>query len=458
MATVKNRRQLIEKGSREHLRKARALILDSYETALNSVEPAGLIKTKITLEKSILSVDSLRYDLRRFKRIYVVGGGKAGGAMAAALEKVMGDWITSGIVNVPKGKIPKTENITLNQASHPLPDQAGVEGTKQMLQIAEQANEDDLVICLISGGGSSLMPMPRDGITIKDKQELTEALLKSGAAIHEVNIVRKHLSGFKGGLLAKKAYPATVLNLIISDVVGDALGDIASGPTAPDFSTFSDAICVLKKYAIWDNAPFSVRSVLMQGEIGILPETPKPNEVFFEKVQSSIIGNNRLACLAACRFFESKGINAQLLAKPLEGEARQVGAELALKTREDVISRDSVERSVCFVAGGETTVAVKGKGVGGRNQELTLATVIQLKGLEGFVFASLSTDGLDGPTDAAGALCDSDTLALAEFLKLNPEQYLAENDSNTFFCKLKDLVFTGQTGTNVNDIAIMLIL
>ncbi len=458
MATIKNRKQLIEKGSSEHLKKARALILDSYETALDSVDPAGLIKTKIKLEKSILIVDSLRYDLQRFKRIYVVGGGKAGGAMAAALEKIMGNWITKGIVNVPRGKIPKTDKITINQASHPLPDQAGVEGTKQMLQIAEEATEDDLIICVISGGGSSLMPSPREDITLKDKQVLTETLLKSGAAIHEVNIVRKHLSGFKGGLLAKRAYPATVLNLIISDVVGDALGDIASGPTAPDSSTFSDAICVLKKYSIWDNAPSSVRNVLKQGEMGILPETPKPNEVFFEKVQSSIIGNNRLACLAVCRFFESKGINAQLLATPLEGEARQVGAALALRTREAAISRDSAEKSVCFIVGGETTVTVKGKGVGGRNQELTLATAIQLRGLEGFVFASLSTDGLDGPTNAAGALCDNDTYALAEFLSLDPQQYLTKNDSNTFFCKLGDLVFTGQTGTNVNDIAVMLIL
>jgi glycerate 2-kinase len=457
MVRVENKKKLINKSRTESLRKARALILDGYEAALSAVEPAQLVKSRISITDNTLNVDDITYNLAKFKKIYVVGGGKAGASMVVGLEEVMGNWITGGIVNVPKGKIPKTEKITLNQASHPLPDQVGVEGTQQMLEIAKQATEDDLIICLISGGGSSLMPLPRAKISLEDKQEITGTLLRSGAAIGEVNTVRKHLSSFKGGFLAKEAYPATVLNLIISDVVGDALGDIASGPTVPDYTTFNDAIGVLKKYSLWEKAPVSVRTLLIQGKLGNVAETPKPNEAFFEKVHSSIIGNNRIACLAISRFFESQGIKPYLLEKPIEGEARQVGGDLAAKIREAASSCDSIKKPICFVAGGETTVTVKGKGVGGRNQELSLATAIMLKGFKGFVFASLSTDGLDGPTNAAGAISDGDTLDHAMSLGLNPELFLSSNDTYTFFSKLDDLVITGKTGTNVNDIAVMLV-
>lgn len=454
MIIVKNKKRLIDKSKNELFKEARALTLDSYEYALTAIEPAKLIKSKLSLIDHNLKVDSEIYDLSRFRNIYVIGGGKAGASVAVALEQVIGDHITSGIVNIPEGKFPKTKKITLNQASHPLPNRAGVEGSKQMVKIANKATADDLIICLISGGGSSLMPLPRDGISLEDKQEITQTLLKSGAKIDEVNTIRKHLSSLKGGFLAKETYPATMLNLIISDVVGDELGAIASGPTVPDSTTFKDAIGILRKYRLWKKSPLSVRNVLMKGKKGLIEETPKPNTKFFKKVHNSIIGNNRTACFAVKNFFDLQAFNTYFLESPLEGEARIVSEILASKIRD---YSDSIKKPFCLVAGGETTVTVKGNGIGGRNQELSLATAIMLEGFEEFVFASLSTDGIDGPTEAAGAICDSYTLELARSLELDPKIFLSQNDSYSFFRELEDLVITGRTGTNVNDIVVALI-
>lgn len=451
LAIIKNKSQLINKGN-ESTRNARLLILESYEAALNAVKPEKLIKSKISFQTPILKIENLTFDLRSFKNIYVVGGGKASGEMAAALEHILGKWIKKGIVNVPRGNGPRTNIIILNQASHPLPDQSGIEGTKQMLKIAEQATQDDLLICLISGGGSSLMPMPREELALKDKQELTQKLLKSGANISEINIVRKHLSAFKGGFLAKKAYPATILNLIISDVVGDKLGDVASGPTVPDVSTFTDAQNVLVKYKIWDSTPLSIQTILKQGQQGKIAETPKPDQEFFKKVYNVILANNQSVCTAVRDYFDTKGINTYLLPDPLEGEARQVATAIAQK-----IQALKFSKPFCFIGGGETTVTVSGKGLGGRNQELSLALAIHLFHLESFVFASLSTDGIDGPTDAAGAIVDDNTLNRAKMSGLNPKYFLKQNNSYRFFSILEDLVITGKTGTNVNDIAIIIL-
>jgi glycerate-2-kinase len=299
------------------------------------------------------------------------------------------------------------------------------------------------------------MPLPIDGLTLKDKQELTGQLLKCGADIKEINIVRKHLSAIKGGNLAKAAYPATVLSLIISDVVGDPLGSIASGPTSPDESTFKDAAEILKKYHLWETAPKAVKKAIEEGKNDRVAETPKPSDPAFEKVYNVIVGSNQSALDTVKAFFESHGIKTQLIAEPLEGEAKAVAAMLAEKIR---TTKKTQPKPVCIVAGGETTVTVKGKGLGGRNQELALAMTLQLKGEVGFVFVALSTDGVDGPTDAAGAIIYSSTLRRAEKLRRKPEEFLQDNDSYHFFSALGDLVLTGRTGTNVNDLAIMLIL
>jgi len=458
MIVIKDKAQLVKNGGSQLNRKARDLALKSLEHALNTVDPKQIVKDKLLVEGSILKVDGRSFDLRKLKHIYVVGGGKASGSMAEAVEQTLGKRITSGLVNVPHGSKSKTNIIELHGASHPVPDEAGVEGTRQMLRIADQAESEDLVICLISGGGSSLMPLPRGNISLSDKRELTNALLRSGATINEINTVRKHISDFKGGWLAKKAYPATILNLILSDVMGDPLDFIASGPTVPDSTTFADAAEVLKKYKLWFQASASVRKVLSDGVKGAIPETPKAEDEAFKKVFNVVVGNNRYASLAACQQLKSAGLNTLLLTATLEGEARQVGTVLASIAKEVAASGNPVAKPAGIVAGGETTVTVTGKGLGGRNQEIALAAALKLKGLDGVVVASLSTDGVEGPTDAAGAIVDGETLARATEMGLAAEKFLAENDSYHFFSKLSDLIFTGPTGTNVNDISVIVVV
>jgi len=458
MVTIKNKEQLVKNGETELDRKARTLALESLESALNAVDPRQIIESRVLLKKSVLKVNGYSFDLKKFRNVYVVGGGKASGSMAEALEQVLGKHVTAGSVNIPCGIKHKTKNISLHEASHPIPDHSGVEGTQHILQMVERAKKDDLIICLISGGGSSLMPLPRGEISITDKREITEALLKSGATINEINTVRKHISDFKGGWLAKRAYPATILNLILSDVVGDPLDFIASGPTVPDSTTFSEAIKVLKKYGLWDNAPTSIKRVLSDGEKGQIPETPKANDKAFKRVYNIVVGNNRFASLAACEFLKSAKLNTLLLTSTIEGEAKDVGVTLASIAREVSVSGNPVPKPAGIVAGGETTVTVTGNGLGGRNQEIALAATLELGEADGLVVASLSTDGVDGPTDAAGAITDGKTLVRAKEAGLNAEEFLAENNSYNFFSKLGDLIFTGPTGTNVNDISVIVIV
>lgn len=458
MTKITNKSQLIKRGSTELTRKARSLALESLEHALKAADPKRMLKARLFLKNSTLYINDYTFNLQNFRNIYVIGGGKATGAMAEVIEEKLGNYITKGTVNIPHGYKQKTHTIIIHGANHPIPNNAGTTGTRQMLTIAEQAEKDDLIICLLSGGGSSLMPLPRNGIPLRDKQELTSALLKSGATINEVNTVRKHISDFKGGWLAKKAYPATILNIILSDVVCDKLDSIASGPTVPDPTTFVDARKVLEKYGLWANAPSPVRQVLVQGEKGLIAETPKADDMAFEKVYNVIVGNNRSASIAACRYLKSESVGTLLLPTTLEGEAREMGTMLASRAHEILVSGNLMLKPTGVIAGGETTVTVTGEGVGGRNQELALAAVRKLSGFDGVALASLSTDGVDGPTDAAGAIVDGDTLTQATKLGLDPEEYLRENDSYRFFSKLGDLIVTGPTGTNVNDISVVIIL
>jgi glycerate-2-kinase len=458
MIEIRNKERLVSNGETPLNRKARTLALKSLEAALNAADPRGIIKSKLTLKGSLLQVADHSFNLDKFSHVYVMGGGKASGSMAEALEEILGDRITKGLVNVPKGNKQKTRTILLHEASHPIPDETGVEGTRRMLEIAEQAEKDDLIICLISGGGSSLMPSPRGEITISDKKHITNALLKCGVTINEINTVRKHISDFKGGWLAKRAYPATILNLILSDVVGDPLDFIASGPTVPDSTTFNDAVGILEKYELWKKAPPSIRKVLTEGEKGIIPETPKAGDEAFKRVYNVVIGNNRIASQAACGCLKAEGLNPLLLTATMEGEARHVAVILASIGREVSVSGNPLPKPAGIVAGGETTVTVTGKGLGSRNQEIALAAALKLKEQDGVVVASLSTDGIDGPTDAAGAIADGRTVARAFRLGLKTEEFLANNDSYRFFEKLGDLVFTGPTGTNVNDVSVIVVV
>lgn len=458
MVEIKNKQAITENGETTFNRRARLYALEGLEAAVNAVDPEKIIESKLTLKNNILRVNEYAFDLRKTKNVYVVGGGKASGTMAIAVENLLDKRITAGLVNIPYGRKQDTHVVRLHEASHPTPDESGVEGTRHMLEIAEKAEKDDLVICLISGGGSSLMPLPRDGISLEDKREATDALLKSGATINEINTVRKHISEFKGGWLAKKAYPATILNLILSDVLGDPLDFIASGPTVPDSTTFSDAVHVLEKHHLWNKMPVSIRKVLSDGEKGVISETPKADDEAFKKVYNVVIGNCRYASLAAFSALKSAGLNTLLLTSLLEGEARHIGTALASIARESLASGNPIKKPAAIVAGGETTVSVVGRGRGGRNQEIALAAAMKLGGLDRVVVASLSTDGIDGPTDAAGAIADGKTLSRAEKMGLNAEEFLANNDSYSYFSKLNDLLFTGPTGTNVNDVSVIVVV
>jgi len=460
LVEIRNKNRLLDNASSPLNRGAREIALATIEKALDSVDPRNLIRSRVILNGDVLEIDSNSFQLSDYDRIFVIGGGKASGFMAEALEEILGDWIKSGVVVIPHGTSNqyKTNRIGLHEAAHPIPDGHSIAGARKIADTAAQFEEDDLAICLISGGGSSLMAMPPQGVSLDDKKKVTDLLLKSGATINEINTVRKHISEFKGGMLAKRAYPATLVSLILSDVIGDNLDVIASGPTVPDLSTFQDAVAILKRYDLWTNTPNSVKKVLIEGMERLIPETPKLGDRVFEKVSNIVIGNNRLASLAAAKELQRRGINTLFLTSFMEGEARDVGLMVAALAREVSTSGNPVSKPAAIMMGGETTVTVIGSGVGGRNQEIALSASTKIEGMDGLVVISLSTDGIDGPTDAAGAMADGNTITRARKLGLNPQEYLKNNDSYSFFSKLGDLVFTGPTGTNVNDLSVIVMI
>lgn len=457
---IKNYTKLIENGLTTKNKEARRIILDCILAALNTVDPSKAIFNNIKLKNNILSIGHYNFNLTEYKNIYVLGGGKASGLMAEVIETILQDKISEGIVNVLKGteKRVKTKKIKINGATHPIPGEEGMNGVKNMLEIAKKADENDLIIVLISGGGSALMPYPAEPVTLEEKKKVTALLLKCGATINEINAVRKHISAFKGGQLAKAAYPATVISLIISDVVGDPLDVIASGPTVPDTSTFQDAYKVLKKYNILDKVPKSVRERIELGLSGEIEETPKPGDKVFEKVYNIIVASNRTACLAAVKKAKELGANSILLSTYIEGEARHVGTVLAGIAKEIHKYENLIKKPAIIVCGGETTVTVTGNGKGGRNQELALGAAFKISGLDGVAIASIGTDGIDGICDAAGAIVDGKTLERSKKLGLDAMEYLMDNNSYEFFTKLGDAIFTGPTGTNVNDLMIIAVL
>jgi hydroxypyruvate reductase len=392
-----------------------------------------------------------RRDLDRYERIFVVGAGKAGGRMARAAEKVLGRRIFAGYVSVKDGDAARTRRIELRSCGHPVPDERGVEGARRIAELCEAAGERDLVICLLSGGASALTPYPPPGIALAEKQETTKLLLACGADIHELNAVRKHLSLFKGGRLAKMAAPARVLTLILSDVVGDDLDTIGSGPTAPDLTTFADALAVLDKYGLRGRVPANVRKHLERGE----EETPKPGDEVFRRVENAIVGSNQKSLEAAARQAKQSGYRTLILASTIEGETRDVARMHAAIARQIAEHGQPVRRPACIVSGGETTVTIRGAGKGGRNQEFALAASLDIAGLDRVLVMSVGTDGTDGPTDAAGAWVDGDT-ARAE-RRESAIAAMESNDSYSFFESNGGLVKTGSTGTNVMDLHLVLV-
>ncbi|MDQ5986333.1 MAG: D-glycerate 2-kinase [Syntrophus sp. SKADARSKE-3] len=396
-----------------------------------------------------------------YRKLLLISFGKAASPMARAVSDKAGAILTWGIVITKYGHLQAVglpARINCFEAAHPVPDEAGVKATYQVIETLEAADEQTLVICLISGGGSALLVAPHEGITLAEKQQVTQLLLKAGADIQELNAVRKHISRIKGGRLAEAAYPARVLSLILSDVIGDPLDVIASGPTSPDRTTFADALGVVRRYGLTDKIPGRALDIMIRGDRGEIPDTPKEGNPVFRKVENLIIGSNRKAIEMAEAKALALGYPAVVLSAEQKGEARDVGTALAREAiRRQRLNCETDNGKLCLLAGGETTVTVKGAGLGGRNMELALAFAIELKGTPGITLLSAGTDGTDGPTDAAGAIVDGETLAKAMEKGLDPEDYLNRNDSYSFFKATECLLTTGPTGTNVMDIQIILI-
>lgn len=423
------------------------------KAAFRAADPVEAVLRHVRLSGETLIAGRTRYNLAHFERIFVIGGGKAGATMALALEKLLGKRITGGLVNVKYGHTAKLKRVQINECGHPVPDEAGVAGSDRIAQMAAAAGEKDLILCVVSGGASALMPAPAAGITLAEKQATTKLLLACGANIHEINSVRKHLSTLKGGQLARLAFPATVVTLMLSDVIGDNLDVIGSGPATPDQSTFAAAIGILTRYELLEKVPASVRDRLEKGAAGQIPETPKS----LERTQNLIVGSNRLAVDAAKAKAKELGYRTIVLSTTIEGETKDVARMHAAIARETATFSEPLKPPACIISGGETTVTLRGSGKGGRNQEFALAAALDVDGMKNILLLSAGTDGTDGPTDAAGAWCDGTTLARARRLGLDARHFLADNNSYEFFDKLGDLIRTGPTNTNVMDVRIVLV-
>ncbi len=434
---------------------SRAHALQIFRAALRAADAHAAVTRNLKWRGDALQIGEQAVAVTHASRIIVVGAGKAGGAMAQAVEQALGTRVSGGLVSVKEGHGAPTRVIEICEASHPLPDERTLANGRAIIERVRGLNEDDVVLCLISGGGSALMEALGEGLSLDQLRVLTRKLMHAGANIVELNCVRKHLSLIKGGQLARWAQPATTCALILSDVVGDDLSSIASGPTAPDPTTFLDALDLIERCGLRSDAESAsiqaVLTYLQRGARGELPETPKPDDALFARVHNFIIGSNALALNAMAHEASMLGYASQIVSTTMDGEARDVGCDIARFVR----ARNGSHQ--CLLWGGETTVTVNGHGRGGRNQELALAAAMELDGAQNTILLSAATDGGDGSSDAAGAIADGDTLRRTRALGLDAQQSIAQNDSHYFFAALGDQVITGPTLTNVNDVVIALI-
>ena len=428
-----------------------------FRASLEAADPEKAVRQAVRVEADSLVVGTRRYDLRKFRSVQVVGAGKASATMARAVERLLGRRVSGGLINTKYGHLARLKKISLHEAGHPVPDQSGIQGARRIAALLESCGEEDLVIALISGGASALLPLPAEPVTLEEKQATTKQLLACGATINEINAVRKHISAIKGGQMARLAAPATMIALLLSDVIGDPLDVIGSGPAAPDESTFEIAWGVLRKYGIAGNVPPSVRKRIEAGRQGEIEETPKPKDPCFRRTQNMVVGSNRLAVAAAVEKAKTLGYLPLVLSTFIEGETREIASMHCAIAREARASGRPAKPPLCLISGGETTVTLKGDGLGGRNQEFALASALAIERLPGIVAFSGGTDGTDGPTDAAGAIADGETVARGNAKGLSAATALANNDSYHFFEALGDLVKTGPTGTNVMDVRLMLV-
>ena len=436
---------------------ARTVLRQLLLAGLDAADPESAVRRAVRVRNNRLRVGTREYDLTAFSRIVCIGAGKASGAMAAALERQFGPRLEGGLVVVKDGHAGRTKRIHLIEARHPVPDHRSEKAARRMIRLLESLSERDLVLMVLSGGASSLLAAPATGLTLREKQLTTRLLLRSGAAIQEINTVRKHLSGIKGGYLAA-ATTASVMTLILSDVPGDDPATIGSGPMAPDPSTFADAKKVLDTFDLRNRIPLAVRRHVDLGVQGRIPETPKPGEALFSRIRHHVIGNNRAAIERMAERARALGLRPLILTTTLSGEAREIGKLFGNLAKDMRGSGNPVRPPACLLAGGELTVTVKGKGVGGRAQEFALAAAPSLEGLSRVFVAGFGTDGIDGPTEAAGAVVDGRTLSRAREKGTSHEAALRENDSYRFFHRAGGHVVTGPTGTNVNDVYMILAL
>jgi hydroxypyruvate reductase len=435
------------------------------DAALAAVDPYRAVRRAIHLDGSHLIIAEQIYDLDNFQQVVLVGVGKAAYPMSVAMEDILGDRLATGFVVTKDGyaastsgpEKPQLRRTYVFEAGHPIPDARGIAATQEIIHLLESLGNDDLVIFLISGGGSALLNFPVPGVSLVDLQNLTYLLLRFGATVNQLNTLRKHLDLVKGGGLARLAAPAVMATLVLSDVVGDPLDVIASGPTVPDDSTFQDAWSILEQFSLIDEIPGSIRYHLDKGRRGEIPETLKPGDPIFDRTQQIVIASNYQAASAAVGQARASGMNALLLTSFLQGEARDVGRMMAALARQIQATGEPVKRPACIIAGGETTVTIRGDGMGGRNQEVALGSIEEMAGLSRVLLVALATDGGDGPTDAAGAVVAGDSRERALKLSLEPRKFLERNDAYNFFDNMGDLLWSGPTRTNVNDLTFLFV-
>jgi len=447
---IKNENELLSHGNK----KGREIVLDIIKYAIKAVDSYEATRRTILLKDDKLIVEAYSYDLSEVGNIYVVGGGKATFPIAQALEEVLGERIKRGVINVKRGEKRRLKYVKVIEAGHPIPDEAGLEGAREIVDIAGEAGEGDLVFCLITGGASALMPMPAGSISLEDKKKVTDLLLKCGATIDEINTVRNHISAIKGGKLAKIIHPAEVINLIVIDEVAGR----PWGPTVPDTTTFYDAVNVLKKYGLWRKVPETVREYLKRGMIDPSLETLKPRDFEGLKVRSIVLADNEAMCRAAKKRAEELGFKSSILTTKLEGESREVGIVLASIAREVEERNRPIEPPCVLILGGETTVTITRLcGKGGPSQELVLGAALKISGSRRIVIASIDTDGTDGPTEIAGGIADGYTLKRAEEKGVDIFKSLRRHDCYEALMKLQDAIITGPTETNVMDLNIIVV-
>jgi len=469
---IKNAVELLGNELNEHQLFLRKLALQALEKAIVAVKPSVLMENSIKIRNNILVIQNDEFELKKYNNVYIIGGGKATAEMGLSLEKILSSLPSidyKGILNVPQGTIEsellKESKLKLNFASHPIPNEHGLKGTQQMMDIVRKAQNNDLILLLLSGGGSALLPLPSKGISLNDLQIVNSHLLASGASIHEINTIRKHLSDFKGGTLAKKIFnasKATLISIIISDVVGDNLDSIASGPSVPDTTNFKDAIDVLKKYKIYSNIPKSVRNHLQEGLKDPNLETPKFDDECFNNVHNYLIGSVKIAVEAVTSLLTMQGFIVNTFSNEITGEAEKFGRALyrILSQKFEAGSGKNSINKIALIGTGELTVTIKGNGTGGRNQEMLLSFLDFVQEIEipyEFLITGVNLDGIEGNSEAMGALIDNYVLTQIKKNKIETRKFLKNNDSNKFFNQVRTAVITGPTGCNVNDLLLILL-